>query len=52
MRVLVIFKHYKMIVVDTQYCDDNVLASAIILTRNKNETKIKSNPMLILRFLH
>lgn len=43
--------HYvhSIIIVETQYCDDSVLASANMC--NKNETKIKSNPILILRFL-
>lgn len=43
---------HNIIIVETQYCGDNVLASANKLTCNKNGTKIKSNPILILRFLH
>lgn len=43
---------HNLIIVETQYCGDNVLASANKLTCNKNGTKIKSNPILILRFLH
>lgn len=39
--MLVFFKHHEVIIVDTQYCDDNELASAIKLSCNKNETKSK-----------
>lgn len=44
------YVHY-IIIVESQYCDENVLASTNKLIWNKNETKIKSSPILILRFL-
>lgn len=43
---------HNIIIVEIQYCDNDVLASANKLTCNKNGTKIKSSPILILRFLH